>query len=53
MQRVSPVAPHSYYFFLVLDFRCICLRQIRKDVEEVGVGVVQQLVDERGTTNGK
>ena len=28
-----PVAPHSYFhFFLVLDFRCICQRQIRNPV---------------------
>ena len=53
----SSVAPHSYsHLFRELDFRCICQRQIQnpeEDDEEVSVGVVTELADKPGTTNGK
>ena len=56
MHRGFPVTPHSYFhFFRVLKFS-VCLLKSKtescdEDAEEVGVGVVEELVDKPETTN--
>ena len=51
------VTPHSYFHFILLrDFSAYLLtsktESCDEDVEEVGVGVVEELVEKPGTTNG-
>ena len=47
-----PVAPHSYFHFFRLLYLLTSNTESCDEDDDVGVGVVEELVDKPGTTNG-